>query len=123
RPLHSALWLCGSSFGTRRLRDLPQPESPSKYLGLNISSVGARHAAPPLGEIACLCLAQLTISRNRNHNPASGKNHGFVLYKPSGAPLNGISANGLSIFAPAPDEICSAIFCPSNVAIATPCPA
>src|SRR6202795_1235849 len=63
---------------------------------------------------------QLTQSKNLYQAPANGKNHGFPLYIPSGAPGNGIPANG---FSSRPVKIAVAIFCPSNVAIATPCPA
>ncbi len=52
---------------------------------------------------------QLTQSNTLYHAPASGRNHGFPLYKPNGASGNGIPTKGLSGLSPA---IISAIFCP-----------
>jgi len=39
---------------------------------------------------------QLTQSRNLYHTPANGRNHGLPLYKPIGAPGNGMPTNGFS---------------------------
>ena len=52
---------------------------------------------------------QLTQSSTLYQAPANGKNHGFPLYNPSGAPGNRIPTNGFSGLSPA---INSAIFCP-----------
>jgi hypothetical protein len=61
--------------------------------------------------------SQLTQSKSLYKAPANGRNQGLPLYRPRGAPGNGISTKGLSGFSPA---ISSAIFCPCQVAIATP---
>ncbi len=53
--------------------------------------------------------SQITQSRNLYQAPANGKNHGRPLYKPSGAPGNGMPTKGLSGLSPA---ISSAIFWP-----------
>src|SRR5882724_9483708 len=95
--------------------DTPLPHFPKFVSRVRKSGILDQNASTPWylaqGPSSCREKSLQPIqSRNLYQAPASGRNHGFPLYSPSGAPGKGIPANGFSTSRP--PVVISAILLP-----------